>query len=617
MTDQSFSMKRRAALKAIGLGAAATAMSAPPRSDDVGAIFQHGVASGDPLQDRVILWTRVTPADLPASAAIAVVWEVKDSSGSVIVSGETATDGNRDYTVKVDAKGLDPNTVYTYRFYVGDMGSAIGTTKTLPVGDVSAITLAACSCSNYPYGFFNVYREMAKNQDIDLVVHLGDYIYEYALNTYSSKEIEAAGRTVLPEREIVSLKDYRQRYARYRTDPDLQAVHAAHPFLMIWDDHEFSNDAWQNGAENHQSDKEGAWAERRDAALKAYEEWTPTRANMAAPWRSFDFGNLARLMLLDTRLWGRDKQLNYAKDFDLQSVEFDVSDPETPILLTGRGAANPASMRERHPLVFDLRSKPPKPITDYETLSQYDAKTAPPYLKPLPDISAFKKRLNDPARSLLGKDQEEWLKEAMFASKLKGQTWQILGQQVLMGQIAIPNNIASFVKDQTGYIADGVRALAQLAGYGLPLNMDAWDGYPAARDRVLSHARNNANNLVILAGDTHNAWLNELTVLDEDKAVQVGYEFATASVSSPGFDGYFPADTDIIEEGFLNASPTLKWMDAKHRGYATLSLTPKHIDVTFHRVSTVKARDYDVIEPRRFRLNAASQIGENTLETLG
>ncbi|MEO0410371.1 MAG: alkaline phosphatase D family protein [Pseudomonadota bacterium] len=602
-------MKRRAALKALGLGAAATAMSQAPSVSS--ALFQHGVASGDPLDDRVIIWTRITPQG-SAAASIRLSWEVTTEDGKVAARGDTATDAARDYTVKVDVSGLAPGTRYRYRFIHDGAASPTGNTRTLPVGDVDKLTIAACSCSNYPYGFFNVYKEMAANQDIDIVLHLGDYIYEYGVNTYSSKAIEDAGRRVKPAAEIVALEDYRERYALYRRDKDLQAVHAAHPFMLIWDDHEFTNDAWKGGAENHQPEKEGDWSTRRAAALQAYEEWMPTRADLDKPWRSFDIGNLARIMLLDTRLWGRDKQLNYAKDFSLITAAFDVSDDAAPTLLKTGADASQADTIKTLPIVFDMRQTPPTPILDYSELAQFDPKTAPTYLMYLPDVDAFKARLKAPDRQLLGPDQESWLEDAFITSKERGQTWQILGQQVLMGRINIPENAADFVGNQTGYIADRIRWLAKLAAFGLPLNMDAWDGYPAARERVLGHARKHGQNVVVLAGDTHNAWVSELA----DTQGPVAHEFATASVSSPGFEGYVPADPAIIEKGFLDASPTLKWVDAQHRGYLTMRFTHKDVETQFHRISTVKSTEYERLEPVRFQLTAADDAGEQSLTKL-
>lgn len=612
-----FSIKRRAALKSMGLGAAASALSAPIAAQQPPSPFQHGVASGDPLSDRVILWTRVTPLSSQAKAPIPVAWEIADilSPEVPVASGAIDAAPDKDYTVKVDATGLKPNTRYIYRFRVGDVSSPIGRTRTLPVGDVDLMTLAVCSCSNYPYGFFNVYKEMASNPDIDLVLHLGDYIYEYQQGFYTAPEIETGGRVVDPAGEIISLQDYRKRYARYRTDPDLQAVHAAHPFLLIWDDHEFTNDAWTGGAQNHQPSSEGPWKERRAAALKAYEEWMPTRADMRRPWRSFDFGNLARIIMLDTRCWGRDKQLNYATDFEPRTIPFDVTDPKAPKpMLTPNGRATAAAEKiERLAVPFDFRQSPPKPVMDFETMSSFDPGTAPEYLDYLPDVDGFKERLESPSRTLLGQEQEAWLGPQLESSKKRGQTWQVLGQQVIMGRILIPDEAASFVEGKTGYIADQIRGLSRLAPYGLPTNMDAWDGYPAARARLFQQLRRYAKNAVVVAGDSHNGWVSQLG----DAKGKVGYEFAAPSVSSPGFEEFIDVPMERVEQAFVDASEGLKWVDAQHRGYVTLSFTQERVEAEYHRVSTVKSRVYNVLPSQRFTVSAGRSPDQATLDDFG
>ena len=231
----------------------------------VQAEFKHGVASGDPLKDKVILWTRLTPQDL--TARLEVIWEVATDGKfiQIINSGKVQTAQAQDFTVKIDADKLKSNQTYYYRFRYGNVTSPIGRTKTLPETTTS-VKFAVCSCSNYPAGYFYVYKEMAK-QDVDVVIHLGDYIYEYGQDGYATEDAVKLGRT-LPldnNKEIIKLDDYRKRYALYRTDVDLQAVHQRHPFIVIWDDHELANDAWKNGAENHQAN-EGNFIDRKLAA---------------------------------------------------------------------------------------------------------------------------------------------------------------------------------------------------------------------------------------------------------------------------------------------------------------------------------------------------------------
>ncbi len=300
------------------IGAAAATAAAWPLlvhaqapAESPGRLFRHGVASGDPLTDRVILWTRVTtPATRSAIGPVAVTWQLAadERLTRVVARGEATASPDRDFTVKVDAAGLEAGRTYYYAFDAGGERSPIGRTKTLPARGVDRLRLASISCANYPAGYFNVYRCLANRPDIDVVVHLGDYIYEFADGVYGDgTEI---GRLPLPAGEAVTLADYRLRYATYRSDIDLQDAHAQHPFIAVWDDHELANDAWLGGAGNHDP-SEGDWATRRAAAYKAYVEWMPIR-EAAGPdirlYRQFRFGELADLLMLDTRGL-RDRQL--------------------------------------------------------------------------------------------------------------------------------------------------------------------------------------------------------------------------------------------------------------------------------------------------------------------
>ena len=275
------------------------------------AVFRHGVASGDPLSDRVILWTRVTPA---ATGEVAVAWQVaRDPKfGQVVSRGEARTGAARDFTVKVDAQGLEAGTTYYYRFESPGGRSAIGRTRTLPREGVSRLRLGVVSCSNLPQGYFNAYACLAKRADLDVILHLGDYIYEYPNKGYGDGT--AIGRIPSPDQEMVALQDYRERHAQYKADPDSQAVHRQHPFIVIWDDHEFANNAWQGGAENHDPDQgEGDWFVRKAAAEQAYYEWMPIREDAQTKqsriYRAFRFGDLATVFMLDTRIVGRDEQV--------------------------------------------------------------------------------------------------------------------------------------------------------------------------------------------------------------------------------------------------------------------------------------------------------------------
>lgn len=299
---------------------AATAVSLPLLNacSSPGFPFIHGVASGDPLADRVILWTRITanPAgDVTKDSNppfIDFTWQIAldPSMKQVVGGGSGRTTPERDYTVKIDASALLPNTTYYYRFTALGFESDIGRTKTLPIGHISHLRLAFTSCSNYPFGFFNAYGSIAKRKDLDVVLHLGDYIYEYANGEYGNGA--ALGRVHTPDKEIVTLEDYRLRHGQYKTDPDLQEAHRQHPFIVIWDDHETADNSYKDGAANHQPATEGEWSERKRVAVKAYFEWMPIREQLDSSgliYRDFRFGDLMDLIMLDTRIEGRDKQV--------------------------------------------------------------------------------------------------------------------------------------------------------------------------------------------------------------------------------------------------------------------------------------------------------------------
>ncbi len=276
-----------------------------------------------------MLWTRVTTASL---GIISVEWQVAADPAmrNVIRAGTTETGSTRDYTVKVDATGLAAGSQYYYRFSCDGQDSAVGRTRTLPRGAIEQAKLGVVSCSNYPAGFFNVYREVAMRNDLDAVLHLGDYIYEYGMGEYATENASAIGRIPDPPHEIRTLEDYRRRHAQYKADPDSQAMHASVPVIAVWDDHEIANDSWRDGAENHQ-DGEGQWSERRDAALQAYFEWMPIRGVAAGAdtkiYREFRWGDLASVVMLDTRLIGRDRQPNVGEEVTRDSIVAALRDP--------------------------------------------------------------------------------------------------------------------------------------------------------------------------------------------------------------------------------------------------------------------------------------------------
>jgi len=286
-------------------------------------VFMHGVASGDPLTDAVILWTRVTP--LVLGGAVEVEWFIAEDPGlvSIVDQGRTSTGPWRDYTVKVEAHNLAPGSTYYYRFHALGIGSPAGRTRTLPIGDVERLRFAVVSCANWPFGFFNAYRLIAERTDLDAVLHLGDYIYEYANGEFGDGT--PLGRIPRPDNETITLSDYRTRHAQYKTDTDLQEAHRQHPFIAVWDDHESANNSWMHGAQNHNPELgEGPWFERRLASQRAYFEWMPIREQPLVAacterpqiFRRFGFGKLADLIMLDTRLYGRDRQPDRPADDD-------------------------------------------------------------------------------------------------------------------------------------------------------------------------------------------------------------------------------------------------------------------------------------------------------------
>ncbi|NNC99450.1 MAG: alkaline phosphatase, partial [Gammaproteobacteria bacterium] len=267
-------VSRRDLLK--GIVPAGTALTIAPgllKASSTGA-FYHGIASGDPTQYSVIIWTRVTSSQ----RQLKVSWEVSGNRNftSIIARGEVEATAASDYTVKVDVAALQPATDYYYRFTTMGAQSDVGRTRTLPVGEVSSFKMAVCSCSNYPAGYFNAYAAMAEQPDIDVVVHLGDYIYEYDAAGYASADAETLGRISEPLHEATRLADYRRRHAQYKTDKNLQKLHSRVAFILSWDDHEIANDAWQAGADNHDAG-EGDWRDRKAAALQAYYEWMSIR----------------------------------------------------------------------------------------------------------------------------------------------------------------------------------------------------------------------------------------------------------------------------------------------------------------------------------------------------
>jgi len=306
MADQTYD--RRSVLRATGaatagvvLATTATTVATTSTASAAAPVFAHGVASGDPLPDGILLWTRVTPTPdaTPGSGVgptVNVVWEIATTPdfARVRARGRVSTGPDRDHTVKVDVTGLLPATTYYYRFSLDGAVSSVGATRTAPAADaaVSRLRFGVVSCSNLPDGFFAAYRYLAERGDLDAVLHLGDYIYEGGGGGVRPHE---------PAHEILTLADYRQRHAQYKTDEHLQRLHATVPVIATWDDHEVADNAWSGGAANHQPDTEGDYAARKAAAHQAYFEWMPVRTEADRIYRRLRFGLLAELSMLDLR----------------------------------------------------------------------------------------------------------------------------------------------------------------------------------------------------------------------------------------------------------------------------------------------------------------------------
>ena len=564
--------------------------------------FDHGVASGDPLSDRVVIWTRATPAEgstSPITVSWIVAWDPELQW--VAHSGDITVDAETDYTVKVDVDRLAAGTTYYYGFRVGDKVSPTGRTKTLPAEDAQQLKMAVLSCSNYPAGFFNVYRTMADIEDLDLAIHLGDYIYEYGANGYGTDVGNRIGRFNVPAHELLTLNDYRQRYALYRTDPDLQALHAHVPMIAIWDDHETANNSWMDGAQNHSEDgSEGSWDERKAAFTRAYHEWLPIRTpvadNKAAIQRSFQAGSLASIVMVEARLIGRDKQLDYATDLPFVETPFDFTNPDAPVAITDEAVLNrldPAVIRTvKTP--FDMSGDTPQPILDYARIAALDPENMPDNIQFLPNADKFMNEiLGTEARELLGQDQEQWLGQELATSKSSGAVWQVLGNPVMMARFVFPDLSGVLPKERfEALLAENplARRFMTFARLGLPANLDGWDGYPAARDRVYQMAQASEANLIVLTGDTHTFWANEL--IDSKEGKRVGVEFATTAVSSSTL-GEILKMKDVDLGGAVSAAnEEIKFANFNDKGGIVLTLTPTEARADYIAVDTVESRDF-------------------------
>ena len=534
-------LDRRTLLKTgiLGLGVA----GAPLAAQSGGQGFSHGVASGEPAAERVLLWTRFVGAQ--NTALEFEVSETLDFS-RVAAGGSVTARAENDWCCKAWAEGLEPGRWYYFRFTAPDGShSDVGRTKTLPVGATDKFRMAVFSCSNIGFGWFNAYAHAAADGDFDCALHLGDYFYEYGPGTYPSNEEAQSGRVLFPAHEIVSLADYRMRYATYRRDPDLRRLHQLFPMIAGWDDHESTNDSWEGGAQNHQSETEGEWSVRKAAAVKAYREWMPVSDE---PWAAYEVGDLATLYRLETRLTARAEQFSYGQ------------------ILSGKTSPEAA----------------------------------------MAALVAFREGdYRDGSRELLGMKQQAWLADGLKRSASAGKPWQVLVQQVLMGNlVTAPRLTEGLPADLPAYIRQRILAGAMAGRAELPLNMDAWDGYPAARERVFKAALDANANLISLAGDTHNAWAFDLDHAGE----KVGVEFGVQGVTSPGLESYASyLPVDVLERETVAHNRQLKWMDGSRRGYMAVELTPANASSEFRFVSSVREKGAGVNDTRRVSTQAGSR----------
>lgn len=571
--DRRQFMRNGAATAAVGLaGAQLVACGTSPASGarvgnpDVAAEnpFKHGLASGDPCIDKVVIWTRITQVDefaMPVEEDVQVLWKVYSDPDltSLVTEGVAIATLENDYCVKVDVNGLMPYTTYYYQFSTLGFDSVIGRAQTLPdwgADTLDRLRIAVVSCSNYPHGFFHVYREIAERNDIDFVIHLGDYLYEYGDGEYGDS------RPVDPPHEMISLDDYRRRHALYKTDPDLAELHRQYSFINIWDDHETTDNSRKCTANNHTEAEgagldsgeagfnEGYWYERKTFGIKAFFEWMPIRpveddqsaaGELFAPkvgktWRTFNAGNFVDFIMIDTRLWGRDDQASGAA-FTKESVRnYQSADPD----------CNDTTVH----------------------------------------------------RDMLGPDQEQWLHEQLSQSTAK---WKVIGNQLIMSHLRTTPRV-------------GVPpAVVSEATY---LNTDAWDGYPTTQERMYAAIKDNAvDNVVVLTGDIHTSWAFDITS-DPDALPTydpLAVEFVGPSVTSPGLP--VPGESANVVQV---ANPHLKYVNLDQKGWVLLDLTADHATGEWYHIGTDEVVDAPE-RPGPSRLARAyrtsSVPGQNGLET--
>lgn len=564
MPESPASLPRRRFLKLAALvGAGAATVCRPFLGWDevfaqaAGTPFAYGVAAGDPLPDRIIIWTRVTPSPdaTPGSglgADAAITWQVSPRRDftSLTASGTATVTVATDHTLKVDVTGLSPRTAYFYRFLLADgtASSRVGQMRTAPaVGSaVNSLRFGVTSCSNYEGGYFAAYRYLAQRTDLDFIIHLGDYIYEYVSGGYGPGP--AIGRVHDPVNEIVSLSDYRRRHAQHKLDPDLQLLHARYPFITTWDDHEVADNSYNGGAVNHQPATEGDFFVRRAFAYRAYIEWMPIRLpdpsnTPTRIYRRFEFGSLADLSMLDLRQY-RDVQ-----------------------------AANGATLSDSQP--------PPA------------------------------REIDDPDRTITGRQQLDWIKGNLSTTSTR---WKFVGNSVIISPVDFSSTGAT--PAEVGLLG---QLLGMPVVPGVPYNTDQWDGYRDDRHELLTHVANHAiDNVVFLTGDIHSSWACDVPVDPAGypgASPSVAVEFVGTSVTADNLNeilGQPPRNATSIaaETAFKDTNRHVKLLEFDSHGYSVVDVTPERVQMDWFWLT----ERTDPNSGQRFGTSWLTRVGTNAIQ---
>ncbi|MFN8308357.1 MAG: alkaline phosphatase D family protein [Chitinophagales bacterium] len=472
--------------------------------------FYHGVESGDPTESSVMIWTRCTP-DSGNVSSILVNWQIATDLQftNVVNYGKAYATDASEFTVKVDVCGLQPSTYYYYMFSANGKNSIVGRTKTAPAANSNndSVRFAVVSCASWEHGYFNAYENICARNDVDAVLHLGDYIYEYASGDFSDGAVTDQGRVYDPPQEAVNAIQYEGRYSQYKLDDQLKRIHQLYPFITVWDDHETCNDAWREGGQNHQPATEGPFDVRKHNSTSAYFLWMPLRKpdpnDTIRIFRKLRYGKLLDLIMLDTRLYDRDEQ-------DRNAV-------------------------------------------------------------------------NDPNRHMMGPVERAWYFQQLSDTSTR---WKIIGNQVMFAPMQGP--------------------------FGLVLNPDQWDGYAYERNLIRDYILNNSKNVVILTGDIHTSWCNDVPGPNYNSNTGAGsacVEFVGPSVTSLAF----PINIGSNLVMALNSHE--KYVQLSNHGYYLLDVRKGRAQADYHyndvdglHKGDTYATSYFVNNNERFLRHAAAGV---------